>query len=59
MIPMSPGQIYNYVLFLCHEGRVNVRNVGVYLSAILTVHTWVGLNSFSAHEAIIAQLTAA
>ena len=54
----SPDQIYAYVLFLRHEGRVNVRNVGVYLSAISTVHTWVGINSFSMHNAITARLTA-
>ena len=58
-IPASPDQIYAYVLFLRHEGRVNVRNVGVYLSAISTVHAWVGINSFSAHDAITTRLTAA
>ena len=46
-------------LFLRHEGRVKVCNVGVYLSAILIVHMWLGATSFSIYEAIIAQLTAA
>ena len=55
-IPASLDQIYAYVLYLRAEGRVSVRSLDVYLSAISTVHRWVGVVGFSAHDDITRRL---
>ena len=55
-IPAAPEQIYAYVLFLRAEGRVAVRSLDQYVSAISTVHRWVGIRQFNAHDTITARL---
>ena len=40
-------------LFLHRKGHGNMHNLDIYLSTISTVHAWVGVNSFFAHDAII------
>ena len=55
-IPVDRDQIYAFVLFLRAEGRVLVRSMPVYLSAISTVHRWAGILDFTAHDEITERL---
>ncbi|GAB5537884.1 MAG: hypothetical protein Rubg2KO_41330 [Rubricoccaceae bacterium] len=54
-VPSSEHRVAAYVLWLQREGKVSVKSAGQYLSAVSTVHQWLGVD-FSAHSLTIGRL---